>query len=326
MNHFQRYLAEEFAEDYAEGRLSRRAALKLIASVVGSLAVANAFLDGQPHPAAAAAGASPVATPVPTCTPAGQPAPGATAAASPAAPAIDNVSPDDAAITAGAVRFPDHGVTLLGYLAQPRGSGPYPVVLVCHENRGLTDDIKDLTRRLAKAGYVGLAVDLLSRQGGTAALNADQVPGILGNLPPDQFVRDFVSGWHYTQTLSFARADQVGMVGFCFGGGVTWLVAEGMPELKAAVPFYGPPPPVDAVPNINAAVFAIYAGRDQRITGSAPTMEAAMHDHNKIYEKMIYPDTDHAFHNDTGPRYNAQAAHDAWVRTLAWFGKYLASS
>jgi carboxymethylenebutenolidase len=96
--------------------------------------------------------------------------------------------------------------------------------------------------------------------------------------------------------------------------------------LKAAVIFYGPPPPVDVVPNINAAVFAIYAGRDQRITGSAPTMEAAMHDANKIYEKMIYPDTDHAFHNDTGPRYNPQAAHDAWVHTLAWFGKYLASS
>jgi carboxymethylenebutenolidase len=195
--------------------------------------------------------------------------------------------------------------------------------LVCHENRGLTDYIKDVTRRLAKTGYVGLAVDLLSRQGGLGALNADQVPGILGNLPPGQFVQDFVSGWHYTQTLSFARADQVGMVGFCFGGGVTWLVAAGMPELKAAVIFYGPPPPIEDVPDINAAVFAIYAGRDQRITQSAATMEAAMHEHNKIYEKMIYPDTDHAFHNDTGPRYNAEAAHDAWVRALAWFGRYL---
>jgi carboxymethylenebutenolidase len=117
----------------------------------------------------------------------------------------------------------------------------------------------------------------------------------------------------------------MGMVGFCLGGGVTWRVALGLPELRAAVPFYGPPPATDEVKDIQAAVLAIYAERDQRITGTAEAMEAAMKAENKIYEKVIYPNTDHAFHYDTGPRYNAEAAKDAWAKTLAWFDKYLKS-
>ncbi len=96
-----------------------------------------------------------------------------------------------------------------------------------------------------------------------------------------------------------------------------------MPELRAAVPFYGIHPPLEDVPNIQAAVQAIYAGRDQRINAGIPAIEAAMQEHKKIYEKVIYPDVDHAFHNDTSPRYNADAARDAWGRTLAWFAKYV---
>jgi carboxymethylenebutenolidase len=196
-------------------------------------------------------------------------------------------------------------------------------VLVCHENRGLTPHIEDVTRRFAKAGYVGLAVDLLSRQGGSAAVGADNVPGALGQSTPEQFVADFRSGWEYLQTQPFADTDRVGMVGFCFGGGVTWQVATQMPELRAAVPFYGPPPPTDQVPNIQAAVLAIYGGLDTRINGSLPTMEAAMAENGKVFEPVVYEGADHAFHNDTGSRYNAEAAADAWGRTLAWFGQYL---
>ena len=117
---------------------------------------------------------------------------------------------------------------------------------------------------------------------------------------------------------------RVGMVGFCFGGGITWQVATQMAELKAAVPFYGPPPAADAVPGIQAAVLAIYGGRDSRITSTQPAIEAAMLANGKTYEKVIYPDADHAFFNDTGTRYNEAAARDAWAQTLAWFGKYLA--
>jgi carboxymethylenebutenolidase len=221
------------------------------------------------------------------------------------------------------VEIPGEGANLQAYLARPMNEGSFPVVLVCHENRGLTEHIKDVARRLAKAGYVALAVDLLSRQGGTGALSSDEVPGALGNQPPDQFVQDFLSGWRYLQDQPFTQAERVGMTGFCFGGGVTWRVATRMPELKAAVPFYGPHPPVEDVPGINAAVLAIYGELDQRINQGIPAIEEAMQQNNKIYEKVIYPNADHAFHNDTGSRYNPEAAQDAWRRTLEWFGTYV---
>ena len=211
----------------------------------------------------------------------------------------------------------------MGYLSRPAKEGGFPVVLVCHENRGLTDHIEDVTRRLAKAGYVALAVDLLSRQGGSRALSWDEVPGALGNMPPEQFVQDLRSGWTYLQGQAYALSERLGMVGFCFGGGVTWLAATRMPELKAAVPYYGPHPPLAEVPQIQAAVLAIYGERDQRINQGIPEIEAAMQEHNKIFEKRIYPNADHAFNNDTGSRYNPEAAQDAWRRTLAWFGKYV---
>ncbi len=335
MNDFQRYLAEEFVEDYQEGRLTRREALKLIASVMGSLVLANSFLAACTAPPQVTATSAPTSAPPPTRTPALSPsptsrptleptgAPTTAVSSSPTAVVSGTVSPDDPAIESGPIQFPGEGATLLGYLARPKGARPFPVVLVCHENRGLTAYIQDVTRRLAKAGYVALAVDLLSRQGGTDAVGSDQVPGVLSQTPPDQFVQDFRSGWRYLQGQPFAQADQVGMVGFCFGGGVTWLVATHMPELKAAVPFYGPQPPVADVPNINAAVLAIYGERDQRINQGIPAIEAAMQQNNKVYEKVIYPNADHAFHNDTGTRYNPEAAQDAWARTLAWFAEYM---
>jgi carboxymethylenebutenolidase len=214
----------------------------------------------------------------------------------------------------------------MGYLAKPTGDGPFATVLVCHENRGLTDHIRDVTRRVAKAGYVGLAVDLLSREGGSATLAEDDIPGILGNLPQEQLAADFVAGWEHVAAQPYARPGAVGMVGFCFGGGVTWRVATQLAELKAAVPFYGPPPPVEEVPNIQAAVLAIYAGNDERINASIPDIEAAMRANGKTYEKEIYPGVDHAFHNDTRERYAPEAAQAAWARTLDWFQTYLAST
>lgn len=322
MNLFQRYLAEEFAEDYEEGRLSRRDALKLIASVTGSLIAANSILAAcAPSPEeTATSGTSltdmpPAASPTAASAVTEPPAP---------APAYGTVMPDDPAVIASEIQFPAaDGTSLMGYLAQPSSGAAAPVILVCHENRGLTAHIQDVTRRFAKAGYIGLAVDLLSRQGGSASVGEGNVPGALGNIAPDQFVEDFKSGWRYLQNLSFAEANKVGMTGFCFGGGVTWLVATQMPELLAAVPYYGPHPPVEDVPNINAAVLGIYGELDGRINGGIPAIEEAMAANNKIYEKMIYPNADHAFNNDTGPRFNPEAAKDAWERTLAWFERYV---
>ena len=323
MNLFQRYLAEEFAEDYEEGRLSRRDALKLIASVTGSLIAANSILAAcapPPEETLTSTTAPADETPV-SSAPTAQPVP--TTASAPDAP-YGTVMPDDPAIIASEIQFPAADRTsLIGYLAQPSSGESSPIILVCHENRGLTPHIQDVTRRVAKAGYVGLAVDLLSRQGGSAVVGEANVPGALGNMPPEQFVEDFTSGWRYLQNLSFAQGDKVGMMGFCFGGGVTWQVAVHMPELLAAVPFYGPPPAVEDVPNINAAVLAIYGELDGRINGSIPAIEAAMAANNKIYEKIIYPDADHAFHNDTSPRFNPEAAKDAWERTLGWFEQYV---
>ena len=233
------------------------------------------------------------------------------------------VRPDDPSVIAEAVEFPAGEDRIAGYLARPASAGRSPVALVCHENRGLTGHIQDVARRLAREGYVALAVDLLSRQGGSAAVGESNVPGVLGNQPPEQFAADFRAGWEYLGGLDFADPARVGMVGFCFGGGVTWLVATRMPELLAAVPFYGPHPPVADVPKIRAAVLAIYAGRDDRINQGIPEIEAAMQEHGSVYEKVIYPDVDHAFHNDTGSRYAPEAARDAWARTLAWFDRYV---
>lgn len=327
MNYFQKYLVEEFAEDYQEGHLSRREALKLIAGVTGNALLASTILASCAPPARTASTARPSPTtasrdtPSPTAAttneaPAGQSPPTETAAPTQEGPAIESAD----------VQFPGEDAELLAYLARPAGEGRQPVVLVCHENRGLTEHIKDVTRRLAGAGYVALAVDLLARHGGTSTLNASDVPGLLGNTPPEQFVQDFLSGWRYLQDQPFAQADRVGMVGFCFGGGVTWLVATRMPELRAAVPYYGPHPPVSAVPDIRAAVLAIYAGNDQRINQGIPAIEEAMQAYGKIYEKVVYPGTEHAFHNDTGPRYDPEAARDAWNRTLDWFDRYLRGS
>ncbi len=325
MNIFQSYLAEEFAEDYQEGRLSRRDALKLIMSVTGSLIVANSILAACTPPPEDIA--RPDEAPTSTESPVAQPLPteASTAAAVPSnsTSPYGTVMPDDPAILAKEIAIPTADAEIIGYLAQPSGASASPVILICHENRGLTPHIQDVTRRFAKAGYVGLAVDLLSRQGGTNAVGSENVPGILGNIAPDQFVEDFKSGWQYLQGQPFADTRRVGMTGFCFGGGVTWQVAVHMPELLAAVPFYGPHPLATDVPTIQAAILAMYGELDGRINGGIPAIEDAMAANGKIYEKVIYPNADHAFHNDTGSRFNPEAASDAWARMLGWFEKYV---
>jgi len=328
MNLFQRYLADEFAEDYEEGRLTRRDALKLIVSVTGSLVVANSILAGcMPPPEVAETEPVPptdTQTPnPPSASDSPTPESASTESSPPEATAHGTVLPDDPDIIASELQFPGADTDIMGYLSRPANGVPAPVILVCHENRGLTPHIQDVTRRFAKAGYVSLAVDLLSRQGGSAVVGEGSVPGALGSINPAQFVDDFKSGWRYLGEQSFADAGRVGMTGFCFGGGVTWQVAVNMPELLAAIPYYGPHPVVSDVSKINAAVFAVYGELDSRINSGIPAIEEAMLANNKIYEKMIYPNAGHAFNNDTGSRYNPEAAQDAWSRSLAWFEKYV---
>ena len=300
MTDLHRYLVTECLEDFAQGRVSRREALKVLAGLTGTVLAATRLLDAH-----------------------AQTAPPAAAPAAPAK-AQEAVAPDDPAVSASRVTFRGRDAELTGYLARPSTAARAPIVLVCHENRGLTPHIEDVARRVAKAGYVALAVDLLSREGGSDKVGFEGAPAALGKPPALRHVQDFQSGLAYARMQSYAAPDRAGMVGFCFGGGVTWQVAVDVPDLRAAVPYYGAPASASDVPRINAAVLAIYAGNDQRINAMIPAVEEAMQKNNKTFRKIVYPDVEHAFNNDTGSRFNQAAATAAWRETLAWFQKYLA--
>jgi len=226
------------------------------------------------------------------------------------------------------VEFRSNGITLFGYLARPKPTGTYPAVLVIHENRGLVPPhYPDVARRLAKEGYVALAIDLVSREGGTARIGDEaQIVSLIGQVSRDQpqrLVEDMNAGIRYLQGLSYVRRDRVGAFGFCFGGGMVWLLAVRNPELRAAVPFYGPRPPLEEVPNLRAAVLGIYGGNDARINAGIPDLEEALKAQNKTHRFITYPGADHAFFNDTSPRYHPEASKAAWGETLAWLQRYL---
>jgi carboxymethylenebutenolidase len=211
----------------------------------------------------------------------------------------------------------------MAYLARPAAGGAYPAILVCHENRGLNPHIEDVARRFAKAGYVALAPDLLSREGGTAAQDQDQVPALLSGAPAERHVADFAAGLAYLQTLDYVQAERIGMTGYCFGGGITWRCAVALPQLKAAAPFYGPAPDLAQVPAIKAAVFGVYAEQDERINAGKDPLEQALAAAGITHQITVYPGVNHAFHNDTGQRYVEEQATQAWLDTLAWFEKYV---
>jgi carboxymethylenebutenolidase len=196
--------------------------------------------------------------------------------------------------------------------------------LVIHENKGLNDWVRSVAGRLAGAGYSALAIDLLSEEGGTGHFaDPAQATAALGAVAPDRFIADMKSGVAELQRRVSAR--KVGVVGFCFGGGLVWqLLASGEPRLSAAVPFYGPLPDNPDFAGSKAAVLAIYAALDTRITASEAAAKAALDRAKLVNDVVVEPDANHAFFNDTGPRYNAAAAADAWRRVLDWFGRYLA--
>lgn len=236
-----------------------------------------------------------------------------------------SVSEGDPAIAAAAIQFPGQVGTLKGYQAAPKGVAKAPGILVIHENRGLTEHIKDVTRRYAKAGYLAVAPDLVSRQGGTDQFSdSAQITGILGQAKQADLVQDLLSGVAYLKGLPAFAGPKAGIVGFCFGGGLTWLLAINSSDLAAAVPYYGPPPPnLDDVQKITAAVLAFYGGLDTRITSNEPKIAEAMQKYRKVFEYKIYPGASHAFNNDTGASYNDAAATDAFRRAQDWFANYL---
>jgi carboxymethylenebutenolidase len=298
MTSLKHYLAEEIATDHVDGLLTRREALRRLALLglgSGAAAALIAACDDRQSQ-------RPTGSPGITGT---QP------------PGMSQALPTEPITWSG-----PHG-ELQGAWSQAHNARRG--VLVIHENKGLNDWVRSVAGRFAGAGYSALAIDLLSEEGGTGHFaDPAQATAALSAVKPGRFIADLNSG--VDQLHERVPGRKIAVVGFCFGGGLVWqLLAAGAPELSAAVPFYGPlPDNPDFAGSKRAAVLAFYGALDTRVTGSQAAAKAALDRADLINDIVIEPNADHAFFNDTGPRYNAAAANDAWGRTLEWFGQYLA--
>jgi carboxymethylenebutenolidase len=315
---FEKYLIEEFFDDYRAGEMSHRTFTRRVAFIMGSMAAASAamLLVGC-TPEEVPRSTDPMPTPAPTGSGT------ASAGAVPGAKSPLSVPEGAPGLTTATVKIASGGTDISGYLARPESGQAGPAVLICHENRGLTPHIQDVARRYAKAGYAALALDLLSREGGTAGMDPDAVSGALTQAGAQRHVSDFSAGFDYLNAQDFVDQGRIAMNGFCFGGGITWQAATALPGLKATSAFYGPAPDLDKVADIKAAAFGVYAELDDRITGAMPALRDSLAKTDVRNELKVYPGVNHAFHNDTGERYNQEQATAAWNDTLAWFGKYV---
>lgn len=252
---------------------------------------------------------------------------GSTAAATAMLPVLENnyahaemVPENDPAITAGTAEI---APGIKGYLVRPKAAGTYPVVFVIHENRGLNPHIKDVTRRIAKEGFIAFGGDFLTAKGGTPA-EEDKARDMIGTLTPQE-----IASFGTAALDALAKIDggngKVGAVGFCWGGGVVnQLAVSGDPSLKAGVAYYGMQPKAAEVPKIAAPLMLQYAGLDERINAGIKDYEAALKANGKVFEVFVYEGVNHAFNNDTNAaRYNKAAADLAWGRTIGFFKKYL---
>ena len=302
MTPLQRYIAEEIATDHVDGLLSRREALRRLALLGVGTAAASALI--------AACGENKQTTteaPVTSTEP-------ATASAPP--PGSQDALPTSPITWPG-----PQGELQAAWAEAPNARGG---VLVIHENKGLNDWVRSVAGRFAGIGYSALAIDLLSAQGGTAKFaDPAEATAALGNIPPEQLVANLKSGIAELQRR--VPGKKLAAVGFCMGGGLVWrLLASGTPELAAAVPFYGPAPDnPDFAGSKNVAVLGLYGALDQRVNGTEPVARAALEKAGLVHELVTEPDANHAFFNDTGDRYNATAADDAWRRVQDWFSRYV---
>jgi carboxymethylenebutenolidase len=210
-----------------------------------------------------------------------------------------------------------------GYLVRPAAKTPAkrPAVLVVHENRGLNPHIEDVARRLAVAGFIALAPDALAPLGGYPG-DEDKARELFAKLDQAKTREDFVAAAGFLRARPESTG-KLGVVGFCYGGGVANLLATRLPELGAAVPFYGSAPPLDKVGGIKAELLLHFAETDDRINGTWPAYKAALDGAHVKYQVFTYPGTQHGFHNDTTPRYDPPSAKLAWERTLALFNRTL---
>ena len=232
------------------------------------------------------------------------------------------ITPENEDLEAEEVSWIGDGSPMRGYLVHPKGRKKRGAVVVIHENRGLTPHIKDVTRRVAQAGYLALGVDALSPLGGTPA-DEDKGRELIGQLDPTKNRNNYLKALDYLR----ARPDsngRTGAVGFCWGGGLVNQLAVHDPKLNAGVAYYGQQPKAEDVSQIKAAIMLHYGGLDQRINAGIPAYEAALKAAGTKYELYVYEGVNHAFNNDTSPaRYNAEAAKLAWERTLQLFKEKL---
>ncbi len=286
---------KELAEAHASGAINRREFIRLGAVIAGSIAGATALVDSI----------------VPTTSYAAQ------------------VDPNDPALTSTEVKYnAGDGAAISGYLSRPKGDNRRPAVIVIHEWRGINDHIRDVARRLATAGYVALAPDLLSRHGGTASFpNPEAATETLLKVDEEVITADLAATANYLKGQNFVRPNKIGVIGFCWGGGKALLFTTRTKDLAATVIYYGDNPRnLEDVKNITAPVLGQYGGADERITSGVPKLEETMKKYGKSFEYKIYPGAPHSFNSDTNPRsYREEAAKEAWARTLEFFNKYLKS-
>ena len=290
MTEIQKYLAEEVAEDLADGIITRREAMRRLTLLgVGGAAASALLAGGVVVPAAATGGRHGQRSTETTWAP----------------------------VAHESITFAGPRVPLLASwasAAKARGG-----VLVIHENRGLNPHISRVASRFAGSGYSALALDLLSEEGGTGSFPGEaEVAAALSQIPPERFVEDMKAA--VSELKRRVRGRKLAAIGFCFGGGMVWrLLASREPRLAAAAPFYGPFPEGGSLKGSRADVLGVYGGLDSRVNASIPQARAALEAARLRHELVTFTEADHAFFNDTGARFNPHAMAEAWRRTLNWF-------
>ena len=325
LNWMQRYAATELVELSDAGLMDRREALGWLAKVFGSAAAATTFLGACSSSSDSRSNPSPSSRTKPTATSgASQPSSAPPGVVPPTDGGVGHVlavAPDDPAVRERTVEFAGPASPITGSLAEPTNPavGARPGIIVIHEIFGLNDHIRDVARRLAKVGYLALAPDLASRAGGTD--HTTNVIGALTGGPIEDRVADLRAAAHFVEGLD-RFSGKLGVVGFCFGGGMTLAYAAADPKVAAAVSYYGPTPePAGVMRGTKAAVLAHYGADDARVNAGIAALESAMA--GQTFRQHIWPGAAHQFNNDTSPAYREQVAVEAWTETLGWFDRYL---
>jgi carboxymethylenebutenolidase len=282
---------ESIVDQYRVGKLDRRAFMARLIAATGSMAAAHLLLETTGL----------------------------------ASTLISEIESRESKVSSETVKYSSvNNVSLSGYLSTPQSGGKFPAILVIHENRGLNDHTREVARRFAAEGFVALASDILSRKGGTGAMESpDKAREAISTIKPEEATADLKAGLEYLNKHEKVKSGRLASVGFCWGGARSFMLAAESDLLRAAVVFYGSAPAPEKLAQVRCPVLGLYGGTDERITSQVPEVAEAMKKSGKKFEYKIYPGAGHAFFNDTGERYNKDTAKDAWERALAFLRENL---